>query len=136
MLTRACNLVRRITKPEDDGLSCVLCGMALYASERSLQVQCRQCRQYVHVRDVRIAATHGMPRTVTCGDIAVEPRGRVVGDLLARNIEIAGVIKGNILATGEVRLAATARVSGHILCAQLYVETGAVIDGSIERVAG
>ena len=136
MLTLARNLVKRMAGPEEDGLFCILCGAALYASERSLQVQCRQCGQYVHVRDVRIAGMHAVPRTVTCGDVAVEGRGRVMGDLVGRNIAIAGVVKGNVLATGEVRVAGTARVCGHILCARLHVETGAFIEGSIERVAG
>ncbi len=136
MLTRACNLVKRMGCPEEGGLFCILCGSALFASERSLQVKCRQCGQYVHVRDVRIAGTHGVPRTVTCGDVAVEVRGRVMGDLVGRNIAIEGLVQGNVLATGEVRVAGTARVSGHILCARLHVETGAVIEGSIERVAG
>ena len=84
--------------------------------------------------EVRITGTHGVPRTITCGDVAVEGRGRVMGDLLGRNIAIAGVVKGNVLATGEVRVAGTARVCGHILCARLHVEAGAVIEGSIERI--
>jgi cytoskeletal protein CcmA (bactofilin family) len=134
MLTLARNLMKRMAGPEEDGLFCVLCGAELYASERSLQVQCRQCGQYVHVRNVRIVGTHGVPRTVTCGDVAVEQRGRVMGDLVGRNISLAGVVKGNVLATGEVRVVGTARVSGHILCGRLHVESGAVIDGSIERV--
>ncbi|MGN6367368.1 MAG: bactofilin family protein [Phycisphaerae bacterium] len=136
MLTRACELVRRMARGEEEGLSCVLCGAALYASERSLQVECRGCGQYVHVKDVRIGGTHGVPRTVTCGDVWVEGRGRVTGDLVGRNVMIAGMVTGNVLATGEVRVSGTARVCGHILCAQLHVETGAVMEGTIERVAG
>jgi hypothetical protein len=135
MLTRARNLVRQWAGPEEDGLFCVLCGAALYASERSLQVQCRHCNQYVHVRNVRIAGTHGIPKTITCGDVEVDARGRVMGDLVGRNITVAGTVNGNILATAEVRVAGTARISGHILCARLHVEPGALIEGSIERIA-
>ncbi|HUO08761.1 MAG TPA: polymer-forming cytoskeletal protein [Phycisphaerae bacterium] len=135
MLARAYQMVRKFSAV-DGGLCCVFCGAALYASERSLQVECRQCGQYVHVRDMRIAGVHAIPRTVTCGDVVVELPGRVTGDLVGRNVLIAGVVKGNVFATGEVRVAGTARILGHILCARIFVEGGAVIDGTIERVAG
>jgi cytoskeletal protein CcmA (bactofilin family) len=136
MLARAYEMVRRISLPAEDGLCCVLCGAALYASERSLQVQCRECGQYVHVRDVRIVGTYGVPRTMTSGNVVVEQRGRVSGDLVGRNVEIRGSVCGNVFATGEVRVKSTARVAGHILCGRIFVEGGAVIEGTIERVAG
>ena len=107
----------------------------MYASERSLQIQCRSCGQYVNVRDIRIAGLHEVPRTVTAAGILVEERGRVSGDLMARCVEIRGLVMGNVFATDEMRLARTAKVAGHILCARLHVENGAVIEGTIERIA-
>jgi cytoskeletal protein CcmA (bactofilin family) len=127
-------LVRRLAVPED-GICCILCGAALYASERSLQVQCRSCGKYVHVQQIRIAGLHEVSRTVTAATIVVEGGGRVRGDLVARCVEIRGRVVGNVLATDEVMLSGTARVAGHILCRRLHIEHGALVEGTIERVA-
>lgn len=134
MIAHAKSLMKRLAKDPADAISCVLCGEPLYASERSLQVQCKFCRNYLHVRDLHLTTSHSQSRTITCTHLLVDTRARITGDLIARSIEIRGTVAGNIFATTDVRLTPTARVVGHILCSRLHISPGALIDGTIERI--
>jgi Integral membrane protein CcmA involved in cell shape determination len=63
------------------------------------------------------------------GDLIVGESGKVVGNLVARNIIIAGEVKGSIEARGKLELAPTAKVTGDSKMVILVVEDGAYLQG-------
>jgi cytoskeletal protein CcmA (bactofilin family) len=63
------------------------------------------------------------------GDLIVGESGKVVGNLVARNIIIAGEVKGSIEARGKLELAPTAKVVGDSKMVILVVEDGAFLQG-------
>jgi cytoskeletal protein CcmA (bactofilin family) len=63
------------------------------------------------------------------GDLIVGESGKVVGNLVARNIIIAGEVKGSIEARGKLELAPTAKVTGDSKMVTLVVEDGAYLQG-------
>jgi cytoskeletal protein CcmA (bactofilin family) len=63
------------------------------------------------------------------GDLIVGESGKVVGNLVARNIIIAGEVKGSIEARGKLELAPTAKVTGDSRMVTLVVEDGAFLQG-------
>ncbi len=63
------------------------------------------------------------------GDLIVGESGKVVGNLVARNIIIAGEVKGSIEARGRLELAPTAKVTGDSKMTTLVVEDGAYLQG-------
>jgi cytoskeletal protein CcmA (bactofilin family) len=63
------------------------------------------------------------------GDLIVGETGRIVGAVVAKNIIVAGEIKGTIEARGKLELAPTAKVFGDSKMVTLVVEDGAYIQG-------
>ncbi|HBF37614.1 MAG TPA: cell shape determination protein CcmA [Firmicutes bacterium] len=63
------------------------------------------------------------------GDLIVGESGKVAGNLVARNIIIAGEVKGTIEARGRLELAPTAKVIGDSKMVTLVVEDGAFLQG-------
>ncbi|KKM11580.1 hypothetical protein SY88_07725 [Clostridiales bacterium PH28_bin88] len=64
------------------------------------------------------------------GDVVIGEGARVVAQVQARNLLIAGEIKGNVKAAGRVEMASTAKVEGDLQVGILVVEDGAVFLGA------
>lgn len=64
------------------------------------------------------------------GNVMIGETARITADLVARNISIAGAVRGNV--TGQkIQLLRTGRVWGDIHATALTTEEGAFIDGKI-----
>jgi cytoskeletal protein CcmA (bactofilin family) len=63
------------------------------------------------------------------GDLIVGEGGIVVGDVVAKNVIIAGEIKGTIEARGKMELAPSAKVIGDSKMITLVIEDGAYLQG-------
>jgi cytoskeletal protein CcmA (bactofilin family) len=63
------------------------------------------------------------------GDLIVGESGVVVGNIVAKNVIIAGEIKGTIESRGKMELAPTAKVIGDSTMLTLIVEDGAFLQG-------
>lgn len=68
------------------------------------------------------------------GNVLVGETAKITADINARNISIAGTVRGNV--TGKkVQLLRTARVWGDITATALATEEGAFIDGKISMMS-
>lgn len=65
----------------------------------------------------------------TKDDLRIEEGALVEADSRARNIFLAGEVKGNLKAEEKISFSSTARLSGNIECKILSVEEGAIING-------
>lgn len=63
--------------------------------------------------------------------LIVEASGVVVADVRARDVVIAGIIVGDVLASGRVVLQAGARVVGNITAPRVSVAAGAALRGQV-----
>lgn len=63
--------------------------------------------------------------------VVVAEEGTVTGCITAKDVAIAGVVTGDIAATGLVELFKTCRLIGNIQCAHLIVEGGAIFNGVV-----
>ncbi len=63
------------------------------------------------------------------GDLIVGEGGMVVGNVVAKNVIIAGEIKGTIESRGKMELAPTAKVIGDSKMITLIIEDGAFLQG-------
>jgi cytoskeletal protein CcmA (bactofilin family) len=64
------------------------------------------------------------------GDLVVGAGGVVVANLHARNVTIAGEVKGNVDADGRLDLVASARLTGDVRVNHLVIEEGAIFLGT------
>jgi cytoskeletal protein CcmA (bactofilin family) len=66
--------------------------------------------------------------------ISILENGTVDGDVRAVDIFIAGVVHGNVYATGHLQLMPTARVRGDVEYASLDIADGAIIHGAARKL--
>lgn len=69
---------------------------------------------------------------LSTGNVTVGPKGRVVGDIKAREIHVQGTVEGKLDAAKRAVLGTTARVTGDILSPGLVIEEGARFQGRVE----
>ena len=62
-------------------------------------------------------------------DVVIGPKGRLLGDVAAESLTVAGEVVGNVVAARSVELFATARVSGDVRTPKLKIDEGAFFDG-------
>ncbi|TCL73344.1 cytoskeletal protein CcmA (bactofilin family) [Hydrogenispora ethanolica] len=63
------------------------------------------------------------------GDLIIGESGSIVGNIIAKNVAVAGEVKGTIEARGKLELAATARIIGDTKMAVFVVADGAFFQG-------
>ncbi|MDB5082729.1 MAG: hypothetical protein JWP00_4653 [Chloroflexi bacterium] len=71
----------------------------------------------------------------TAGNVIVGRTGQVAADIVARNVLVAGKVKGNILAHDRLEIIASGKVLGDIESITLYIEEGGRHHGQT-RMAG
>lgn len=71
---------------------------------------------------------------ITKSDLVVGENGEVIGKIKARNITVAGIIKGELEASGKLELIPTATVQGEAKMSLLVVEEGAVFQGNCQQL--
>ncbi|HVB33973.1 MAG TPA: polymer-forming cytoskeletal protein [Patescibacteria group bacterium] len=67
--------------------------------------------------------------------VVLGPKGRLVGDVQAREVVLEGSIRGNVTARERVRVAATGKLEGDVVAERLVVEEGAQVSGRVQSGA-
>jgi cytoskeletal protein CcmA (bactofilin family) len=65
-------------------------------------------------------------------NLIIERSGVVDADIETQNVEVAGQVNGNIVASNKVDLKAESRVSGDIKAPRILIEDGASFRGSVD----
>lgn len=66
------------------------------------------------------------------GSVSITRSGVWRGLLKARSVTVAGTVEGDILATGHVEIADSARITGTVTGEAIAVAAGAVVEGSMK----
>ena len=72
--------------------------------------------------------------TIELGDhsLTIGPGASVTADLVAKNIDISGTVKGNVRGSGKVELKKDCQVEGDIMAPRFVMEDGAVLSGKVD----
>lgn len=72
--------------------------------------------------------------TIEIGDhsLTIGEAASVVADLAARDVTIAGTVKGNVRGSGKVELKKDCQVEGDIMAPRFVMEDGAVLSGKVD----
>ena len=70
--------------------------------------------------------------TVKQGSVTIGERGRVLADIHATNIQVAGNVRGDLTGSERVVLLETGSVEGNITAKSVTLENGARFKGSID----
>ena len=68
-------------------------------------------------------------------ELTVAESGRIEGNALSANMLIEGTVQGDLTCKGVVSLSGTARVEGSIEYGEIEIEKGALVKGSLNRMA-
>jgi cytoskeletal protein CcmA (bactofilin family) len=63
-------------------------------------------------------------------DVEIGARGRILGNVAAESVTVAGEVVGNLVAARSVELLPTARLSGDIRSPKLRIDEGAFFEGN------
>ncbi len=66
----------------------------------------------------------------TKGKVVVGPTGKVKGEVICKNSEVAGIIEGKIMVGQLLNLKASSKIVGDIVTVKLSIEPGAVFSGN------
>jgi len=69
------------------------------------------------------------------GNVVIGETGRLIGDVVARNVTVGGEVKGGIQGTGQVQVLSTGHVFGDIVHNGLMIDPGGVFQG-MSRMSG
>jgi len=64
------------------------------------------------------------------GDLTVGEKANVESHITARNVIIAGKVKGDVTASGKLAITSTGQLIGNVSAASLTIEEGAVFSGT------
>lgn len=65
-------------------------------------------------------------------NLTIGETAAVVADLIARDVTVAGSVKGNVLGSGKVELKKNSTVEGDITAPRFAMEEGAVLIGKVD----
>jgi cytoskeletal protein CcmA (bactofilin family) len=66
----------------------------------------------------------------TKGKVVIGPTGKVKGEVICKNSEVAGLIEGKIIVGQLLNLKASSKIYGDISTAKLSIEPGAMFTGT------
>ncbi|RIL12327.1 hypothetical protein DCC79_01790 [bacterium] len=69
------------------------------------------------------------------GNVVIGESGRVIADINARNITVAGAVKGNVRGSGRLEILSTGQVLGDIAVAAVMIDEGGIFQGT-SRMTG
>ena len=125
---------RRTKKPTRREVSCYYCRHAIDVSSMSMSTACPNCHKAIKIEDVVIKTYLPVNDLLTCGEITVTRRGRVV----ARNIHAGngitceGTIEGEVVSEGTISLGPKSEWKGKMLSTDhLEIAEGATMVGRI-----
>ncbi len=66
----------------------------------------------------------------TKGKVVIGPTGKVKGEVICKNSEVAGIIEGKIIVEQLLNLKASSKITGDIVTVKLSIEPGALFSGN------
>ncbi len=117
-------------------IRCYHCRESFEVSARAMTVGCPKCGKQLLVDDIVVKTTQQVRKLQTCGRIIVQPKGRVVADLVEAHegIECRGLVRTKGYLGGPVLIGAKATWRGDCAAPTLSVEAGAKIEDGLFAV--
>lgn len=121
------------SRPEGPAVSPVMITQQPIGFETVLGANCVIEGQLESKGNIRLDGTFTGTLEIT-GNVLVGETAKITADINARNISIAGAVRGNVNGK-KVQLLRTGRVWGDITATALTTEEGAFIDGKISMIS-
>lgn len=64
------------------------------------------------------------------GTVILGEKGKIVGNIVARNVIVGGAVEGNITVEGKIEITASGSIKGDIATSSLIIDENAVFQGN------
>ena len=81
--------------------------------------------------NIRIDGVYEEGRIETAGNVIIGPSAKVLADIVANWIQVAGVVRGNITARARLEILPGGRVWGDVHIVSLLIDEGGVFQGRV-----
>lgn len=110
---------------------CTHCALPLEVDEAAKSVNCRHCHKRVITEALTVKDYVAVRRFNTANRMHITKKGIVFASVRADDLEVDGVLEGNVLSLGAIHLGKRARVKGDLRGLRLSVELGAALVGDV-----
>ncbi|MEX2219730.1 MAG: polymer-forming cytoskeletal protein [Phycisphaerales bacterium] len=110
-------------------LQCYHCRHRFEVSWQTMSCSCPKCSKPVNVEDLVIKVAYSVRKIQTCGKLIVQKKGRVIAQTIEAHggVEVEGILEGNVLSGGPVRILAKGQWKGDCAAPSLEVQLGGQI---------
>ncbi len=124
---------KRIEVPESKAVTCYRCAKSLTVSGYAESASCPHCSGNLRLLPIEITKGHWGTSIMTTESVLVHQHAKVIANLViaSHDIIIEGAIHSMCICGGNATITATGELKGGIRAAQLIIEPGATIEGSI-----
>ncbi len=112
---------------------CYRCGGILEVSAHAESGSCPHCAGNLRLVDISVTKGHWGTSLLTTGSIHIHPHAKVAANLLiaSGDITIEGIVDAMCISGGKTHITETGQLQGGTRTAQLIVDPGALIRGSL-----
>lgn len=123
----------RNATPQSRTVTCYRCAKSLSVSGFAESASCPHCAGNLRLLPIEITKGHWGTSIMTTQSVHVHPEAKLIANLIiaSHDILIEGVVQGMCICGGTATLTPTAELKGGIRAAQLIIQPGATIEGSI-----
>ena len=123
----------RTAIPESRTVTCYRCAKSLIVSGYAESASCPHCAGNLRLLPIEITKGHWGTSIMTTESVHVHQEAKLIANLIiaSHDIIIDGVVHGMCICGGKATITSTGELKGGIRAAQLIIEPGATIEGSI-----
>jgi len=110
---------------------CTHCNLPLEVDQAAKSVNCRHCHKRVITEALTVKDYVAVRRFHTANRMRITKKGIVFAAVRADDLEVEGVLEGDVLALGTIRLGKHAKVKGNIRARRLEIAVGATLVGDV-----
>lgn len=110
---------------------CTHCNLPLEVDRAAKSVSCRHCHKRVITEALTVKDYVAVRRFHTANRMRITKKGIVFASVRADDLQVEGVLEGEVLALGAIRLSKHAKVKGKIRARRLEMAVGATLVGEV-----
>jgi LSD1 subclass zinc finger protein len=121
----------RAPTPTTRWILCTHCENPLEIATEAKSVSCRHCHTRVVTEALAVKEYVAVRRFATANRMHITKKGIVFAGVRADDLVVDGVLEGDAVALGAIRIGKTARVKGSLRAASLAFDPGATFVGEM-----
>jgi hypothetical protein len=121
----------RSQTPTTRRILCTYCELPLDIAAEAKSVNCRHCNTRVVTEALTVKEYVAVRKFATANRMHITKKGIVFAGVRVENLQVDGVLEGDAVALGDIRVSRTGRVKGSLRASRLTFDEGATFVGEM-----